>query len=169
MEAPERVAAAVRDSSMAVVHWPHESPPARGPEAGARDGGSAGAREDVRGAEGAAVHILAGLPGRSRSTSATTVARVPERSSRRHTSRRTNATTRGEREGFAMAALDDLLTWFETGGEVGIYDATNAERGRRDIIRDRCEADGVSVLFVETMCNDPRIIDANIRRNKARV
>src|SRR5438093_8196793 len=38
------------------LHWPG------GPEAGARDGGSAGAREDVRGAEGAAVHILAGLP-----------------------------------------------------------------------------------------------------------
>jgi predicted kinase len=77
-----------------------------------------------------------------------------------------NAATRGEREGFAMAALDDLLDWFEKGGEVGIYDATNAERCRRDIIRQRCAAAGVHHLFVETICDDPRIMDANIRRNK---
>ena len=77
-----------------------------------------------------------------------------------------NAATRGEREGFAMAALDDLLDWFDKGGEVGIYDATNAERGRRDIIRQRCAAAAVPHLFVETICDDPRIIDANIRRNK---
>src|SRR5262245_32858258 len=77
-----------------------------------------------------------------------------------------NAATRGEREGFAMAALDDLLTWFRGGGEVGIYDATNAERLRRDIIRRRCEAEGIALLFVETICYDPAIIGANIRRNK---
>jgi broad specificity phosphatase PhoE/predicted kinase len=77
-----------------------------------------------------------------------------------------NAETRGEREGFAMAALDDLLEWFQAGGEVGIYDATNAERARRNIIRQRCEAAEVPLLFVETICDDPMIIDANIRRNK---
>ena len=37
-----------------------------------------------------------------------------------------NNATREEREGFAMAALSDLLDWFNKGGEVGIYDATNA-------------------------------------------
>ena len=42
-----------------------------------------------------------------------------------------NTATRGERERFAIAALDDLLDWFARGGEVGIYDATNAERLRR--------------------------------------
>ena len=42
-----------------------------------------------------------------------------------------NAATQDERDGFAMAALDDLLDWFKTGGEVGIYDATNTERCRR--------------------------------------
>jgi len=77
-----------------------------------------------------------------------------------------NTATRGEREGFAMAALDDLLDWFAQGGEVGIYDATNAERCRRDIIRRRCAAAAVPHLFVETICDDPAIIDANIRRNK---
>ncbi len=77
-----------------------------------------------------------------------------------------NAETREEREGFAMAALNDLLDWFKKDGEVGIYDATNAERPRRDIIREACSAAGVGVLFVETICDDPAIIDANVRRNK---
>jgi predicted kinase len=77
-----------------------------------------------------------------------------------------NAATRGEREGFAMAALNDLLDWFKRGGEVGIYDATNAERSRRDTIRAACAAADVRVLFVETIIDDPAIIDANVRRNK---
>jgi broad specificity phosphatase PhoE/predicted kinase len=77
-----------------------------------------------------------------------------------------NIATRGERERFARAALNDLLDWFKTGGEVGIYDATNAERSRRDMIRQACSAAGVRVLFVETICDDPTVIDANVRRNK---
>ena len=77
-----------------------------------------------------------------------------------------NDATRGEREGFAMAALDDLLDWFKKGGEVGIYDATNAERQRRNIIRESCSAADVRVLFVEIICDDPAVIDANVRHNK---
>jgi broad specificity phosphatase PhoE/predicted kinase len=77
-----------------------------------------------------------------------------------------NEATRGEREGFAMAALDDLVDWFRKGGEVGIYDATNAERQRRNSIGETCAAAGVRVLFIETICDDPAVIDANIRRNK---
>jgi broad specificity phosphatase PhoE/predicted kinase len=77
-----------------------------------------------------------------------------------------NAATKDERAGFAMAALDDLLEWFKKGGEVGIYDATNTERSRRDVIRARCSEAGVRVLFVESLCDDQSIIDANVRRNK---
>src|SRR5262249_3658924 len=77
-----------------------------------------------------------------------------------------NVATRGEREGFAIAALNDLLDWFKKGGEVGIYDATNAERHRRDTIREACSAAGVGVLFVEIICDDPAVIEANVRRNK---
>lgn len=77
-----------------------------------------------------------------------------------------NLETREERVGFAMAALDDLLDWFGSGGEVGIYDAANTERGRRDTIRARCAAAGVKVLFIESICDDQGIIDANVRRNK---
>lgn len=77
-----------------------------------------------------------------------------------------NEATRDERFGFAMAALDDLLGWFAEGGEVGIYDATNTERSRRDLIRERCRDAGVDVLFVETICDDPTIIGANVREHK---
>jgi broad specificity phosphatase PhoE/predicted kinase len=77
-----------------------------------------------------------------------------------------NAATKDERLGFAMAALDDLLDWFKKGGEVGIYDATNTERSRREMIVERCDAAGVKVLFVETICEDPSVVEANVRRNK---
>jgi len=77
-----------------------------------------------------------------------------------------NDATREEREGFAMVALKDLLDWFKKDGDVGIYDATNAERPRRNIIREACSAAGVRVLFVEIICDDPAVIDANVRRNK---
>src|SRR5262245_7210953 len=77
-----------------------------------------------------------------------------------------NESTRGEREGFARAALDDLLKWFREGGEVGIYDATNTERPRRDFLRKACTDAGVRVLFVEINCDDPAIIEANVRSIK---
>jgi broad specificity phosphatase PhoE len=77
-----------------------------------------------------------------------------------------NEETRGEREGFAIAALQDLLKWFEKDGQVGIYDATNTERSRRDYLRKALNEAGIGVLFVETRCDDPAIIEANIRRNK---
>src|SRR3972149_3011515 len=64
-----------------------------------------------------------------------------------------NDAAREEREGFAMAALKDLLDWFENGGEVGIYDATNAERMRRDIIREKCTDAGGRGLVVGVIWN----------------
>src|SRR5262245_43317368 len=74
-----------------------------------------------------------------------------------------NAKTKDERAGFAQAALDDLLEWFGSGGEVGIYDAANTERSRRDMIKERCAAAGVHVLFVETICDDEAIVASNVR------
>lgn len=68
----------------------------------------------------------------------------------------------------AIAALDDLLTWFRQGGEVGIYDATNTERSRRDTVYERCRAEGVQVIFIESICEDESVVDANVRDNKLR-
>jgi broad specificity phosphatase PhoE/predicted kinase len=68
----------------------------------------------------------------------------------------------------ALAALDDMLAWLEDGGDIGIYDATDSTRERRALVRQRCEASGASVVYIESICDDPSIIEANIRDTKAR-
>ncbi len=66
----------------------------------------------------------------------------------------------------AMQALDDMLAWFDEGGEVGIYDATNTTEHRRRIVLDRCKERQIPVVFIESICNDPAVIDANVRETK---
>jgi len=66
----------------------------------------------------------------------------------------------------AHEALLDMIDWFRHGGEVAIYDATNSMRQRRDRIRAACAEEGVRVVFIETTCDDPVIIEANIRETK---
>lgn len=66
----------------------------------------------------------------------------------------------------AMAALDDMVSWFETRGEVGIYDATNSSRERRALVADRCRAAGLQVVFLESICEDEEVIASNIRQTK---
>ncbi len=66
----------------------------------------------------------------------------------------------------ARVAMDDMLAWFEAGGQIGIYDATNSTRARRKWVMGECESAGIDVLFIETLCNDPSIIAANIRDTK---
>jgi broad specificity phosphatase PhoE/predicted kinase len=72
------------------------------------------------------------------------------------------------RESIAMRALEDSITWLKEGGQVAIYDATNVERSRRDRIYQRCKAEGFEVVFVETICEDAAVIEANLRENKLR-
>ncbi len=66
----------------------------------------------------------------------------------------------------AMMALDDMIAWFDEGGEVGIYDATNSTRARRRIVEQRCRERGVPLVFIESMCDDPALIDGNVRETK---
>lgn len=72
------------------------------------------------------------------------------------------------RRQMAEAALDDLLGWLDREGEVGIYDATNSTYERRSWVRARCEARGCRVLFVESVCEDPDVLEHNIRETKLR-
>jgi broad specificity phosphatase PhoE/predicted kinase len=75
---------------------------------------------------------------------------------------------RGEeaRRSVAMAALEDMVAWLTDDGQVAIYDATNSTRARRAMVRARCERAGLQVLFIEIRCDDPHIIEANIRSTK---
>jgi broad specificity phosphatase PhoE/predicted kinase len=79
-----------------------------------------------------------------------------------------NESALAARRAVATEALDDLLTFLETGGDIGIYDATNNTRERRALVRARCTARGVAIVYVESICNDPAVVEVNIRVTKAR-
>ena len=66
----------------------------------------------------------------------------------------------------AIAALDDMLNWLNKDGQVAIYDATNSTRERRNMILKRCTAENVQVVYIESICNDPAIVEKNIRETK---
>jgi broad specificity phosphatase PhoE/predicted kinase len=67
----------------------------------------------------------------------------------------------------ALGALEDMLEWLSNVGDIAIYDATNSTRERRRELRARCEAEGLQVVFIESVCNDPATVEANIRETKA--
>lgn len=77
-----------------------------------------------------------------------------------------NPEGRKERMRLAEVVLKDMLRWLSQSGQVAIYDATNSTRERRAWIRDSCRAQGVTVVFIETVCDDPRVIDRNLRDTK---
>jgi broad specificity phosphatase PhoE/predicted kinase len=79
-----------------------------------------------------------------------------------------NPEGRAARRRMALAALDDLIAWLDDGGHVAIYDATNSTHDRRELVRSALERAAVQVLFVESVCDDPEVIDRNVRQTKLR-
>ncbi|CAK9435995.1 uncharacterized protein LODBEIA_P05790 [Lodderomyces beijingensis] len=71
------------------------------------------------------------------------------------------------REKWAMDTLDQLLDYVINGsGSVGIFDATNSTKLRRKRVLKRIQerSNGeLKVLFLESICSDPSIIESNIR------
>lgn len=72
------------------------------------------------------------------------------------------------RRRMAMLALDDMVAWLESGGEVAVYDATNTTEERRRVIAERCRQADTEVVFIETVCTDSEMVAANIRATKLR-
>ncbi|KAK0543199.1 hypothetical protein OC846_006500 [Tilletia horrida] len=64
--------------------------------------------------------------------------------------------------GFDQTVAD----FFNFGGQVVIYDANNSTQRRRYAIRERFGKMGVSVMFMESICTDQSIVDANVRSVK---
>ncbi|XVF68485.1 hypothetical protein PTKIN_Ptkin11bG0006500 [Pterospermum kingtungense] len=62
----------------------------------------------------------------------------------------------------AALAMDDMTAWMQEGGQVGIFDATNSSRSRRNMLMKMAEGK-CKIIFLETICNDERIIERNIR------
>ena len=72
------------------------------------------------------------------------------------------------REQCCLDAMKDIISWFNTGGQIGILDATNSTLHRRQLIRQffhksKSELEyNVSILHIESICNDESIIQNNI-------
>jgi hypothetical protein len=77
-----------------------------------------------------------------------------------------NKSTADLRTKIANACLDDMVQWFASGGQVGILDGSNTTEERRTELVERFKTFNVHPMFIETICDNPAIIDANIRNVK---
>mmetsp|Transcript_7457 Transcript_7457/g.21717 ORF Transcript_7457/g.21717 Transcript_7457/m.21717 type:complete len:462 (+) Transcript_7457:79-1464(+) len=60
-------------------------------------------------------------------------------------------------------AVSDMMKYLNRGGEVAILDGTNVTKDRRKLIRDAvAEQDGFSCLFIESVCDDPEVIQSTL-------
>ncbi|XP_075632352.1 6-phosphofructo-2-kinase/fructose-2,6-bisphosphatase 2 isoform X4 [Balearica regulorum gibbericeps] len=63
----------------------------------------------------------------------------------------------------ALVALEDVKAYLlEECGQIAVFDATNTTRERRDLILNFAKENGFKVFFVESVCDDPEVIAANI-------
>ncbi|KAL4226924.1 6-phosphofructo-2-kinase/fructose-2 [Mactra antiquata] len=63
----------------------------------------------------------------------------------------------------ALMAIDDACKFLQSGGEVAVIDATNTTRERRKLLCDLiCDKYGFRLFYVESICDDINIIEANI-------
>ncbi|KAL3616196.1 hypothetical protein CASFOL_039586 [Castilleja foliolosa] len=62
----------------------------------------------------------------------------------------------------AAVAMEDMISWMQEGGQVGIFDATNSTSCRRNMLMGMAEGK-CKIIFLETICNDRQIIERNIR------
>ncbi|KAL6411316.1 putative 6-phosphofructo-2-kinase PB17E12.14c [Ilyonectria robusta] len=77
-----------------------------------------------------------------------------------------NTTAAAMREQVAMETLDELLDYLlVSGGAVGILDATNStvERRQNIVNRIRQREPKLGILFIESICRDPQVLEANMR------
>ncbi|CAO1628719.1 unnamed protein product [Sympodiomycopsis kandeliae] len=66
-----------------------------------------------------------------------------------------------------LAEFDDtVLDFFTSGGQVVIYDANNGTQDRRYAIRETFGKLGIHVMFLESICTDKAIVEANVRSVK---
>ena len=67
----------------------------------------------------------------------------------------------------AELALQDMINYIkQNNGQVGIFDAINGTHERRLEILESLDAVGIRCLFIESICTDPAIVEANIRSVK---
>ncbi|MCB9709142.1 MAG: 6-phosphofructo-2-kinase/fructose-2,6-bisphosphatase [Myxococcales bacterium] len=82
--------------------------------------------------------------------------------------RQDNIEGMAQREHLALTALSDVEQWLQSSGRIAIYDATNTTRQRRKLVLQRCQSMGARTVFIESICEDREVIEANIRDTKLR-
>ncbi|XP_030076573.1 6-phosphofructo-2-kinase/fructose-2,6-bisphosphatase 2 isoform X1 [Microcaecilia unicolor] len=81
--------------------------------------------------------------------------------------RHDNAEAMKIRKRCALEALEDVKMYLtEEGGQLAVFDATNTTQERRDMILNFAKKNGFKVFFVESVCDDPDVIAANIMEVK---
>jgi 6-phosphofructo-2-kinase/fructose-2,6-biphosphatase 4 len=61
----------------------------------------------------------------------------------------------------------ELLRFFDVEkGQVGIYDAVNPTSVHRRKWKETFEQHGIQTIFIESLCDDPEIIEQNVRSVK---
>ena len=66
----------------------------------------------------------------------------------------------------ARDAMDSMLHFFHQGGQVAVYDATNSTKKRRGWVKQVLQKKGIEVAFLESLCTDTDLVEANIRDHK---
>ena len=66
----------------------------------------------------------------------------------------------------AADAMESMLQFFKNDGQVGVYDATNSTKKRRGWVKQKLEEEGIEVAFLESLCTDEELVEANIRDHK---
>lgn len=89
----------------------------------------------------------------------------PEESGRSEFFDPSNSSAVAARDAAAIAALEDAMTFLDGGGKFAILDATNSTTARRATITQQVQRHGknYSVIFVEAVCDDKSVLDANIQ------
>ncbi|EPQ31690.1 uncharacterized protein PFL1_01023 [Pseudozyma flocculosa PF-1] len=75
-----------------------------------------------------------------------------------------------ETEALRKRILDEfdetVVDYYDQGGQVVIYDANNGSQARRYAIREKFGKLGIHVMFLESICTDPAVVEANVRSVK---
>jgi len=68
----------------------------------------------------------------------------------------------------AIKALGDLVKYLKNGGDIAVYDGTNTTVERRKMVKEYLDKElGFhSLVWIESICNDDKIIENNIRATK---
>jgi 6-phosphofructo-2-kinase/fructose-2,6-biphosphatase 2 len=73
------------------------------------------------------------------------------------------------REKLAEGVLEQALHWLlEESGQIAIFDATNSVKSRRRLVKNKCESAGVRLLFIESVCDDPAVLESNMKTKIAK-